>query len=372
MPLSTPLNFPNGPTNFRGAQVVQILPNVKALLERQLGDPGNTDLTVRNIDIFKQGSGLMARDFATPYSIHVSAGVQCELATRLVATADFVYRRSVRRNMGDVDLNRWLAAQGPVIPACRGPELLDPTARCSSGPITVQMSGGLATYKGLLVKLERRWAGRSQMLGSYALSSNRGFNGVINNDDWFASYGPRDMDRRHVFTFSGIADLPWGLRVSGVSKVLSGPPFRAQLFGLDLNGDGTINDLLPGTGWNELNRGVDAAGLREIVERFNSSVAGGLTPAGQPIPPVTLPPSFRFGDSVFSQDLRVAKIFRFSDRYELNVFGEVFNLLNVANLDGYGINMLEPSTFGQPNRRVTQVFGSGGPRAVQLGARVSF
>jgi hypothetical protein len=42
------------------------------------------------------------------------------------------------------------------------------------------------------------------------------------------------MDRRHVFTFSGIADLPWGLRVSVVSKVLSGPPFRAQLFGLDL------------------------------------------------------------------------------------------------------------------------------------------
>jgi hypothetical protein len=45
------------------------------------------------------------------------------------------------------------------------------------------MSGGLASYKGLLVKLERRWAGRHQMLGSYALSSNRGFNGVIDNDD---------------------------------------------------------------------------------------------------------------------------------------------------------------------------------------------
>jgi len=345
---------------------------VKALLERQLGDPGNTDLSVRNIDVFKQGSGLIAPDFATPYSVDVNAGVQRELATRLVATADFVYRRSVRQNMGDVDLNRWLAAQGPVIPACRGPELLDPAAQCSSGPITVQMSGGLATYKGLLVKLERRWAGRYQMLGSYALSSNRGFNGVINNDNWFASYGPRDMDRRHVFTFSGIADLPWGFRVSAVPKVLSGPPFRAQLFGLDLNGDGTINDLLPGTGWNELGRGVDAAGLRETVERFNPTVAGGLTPAGRPIPRVALPSSFRFGDSVFSQDLRVAKIFRFSDRYELNVFGEVFNLFNVANLDGYGVNLLEASTFGRPNRRATQVFGAGGPRAFQVGGRITF
>ena len=90
VPRSTLLNFPNGPTNFRGAHVVQILPNVKALLERQLGDPGNTDLSVRNIDVFKHGVGLMAPDFATPYSIHVNAGVQRELATRLVATADFV------------------------------------------------------------------------------------------------------------------------------------------------------------------------------------------------------------------------------------------------------------------------------------------
>jgi hypothetical protein len=105
------------------------------------------------------------------------------LATRLVGSADFVCRRSVRENMGDVDLNRWSAAQGPVIRACQGPELLDPTGQCPSGPITVQMSGGLASYKGLLVKLERRWAGRHQMLGSYALSSNRGFNGVIDNDD---------------------------------------------------------------------------------------------------------------------------------------------------------------------------------------------
>src|SRR5690606_9622911 len=124
--------------------------------------------------------------------------------------------------------------------------------------------------------------------------------------------------------------------------------------------------------WNELDRGVGAEGLREVVEPFNSGVAGELTPAGRPIPRVTLPSSFRFGDSVFSQDLRVAKILTFSERYELNVFGEVFNLFNVANLDGYGVNVLEPATFGQPNRRATQVFGSGGPRAFQIGTRLSF
>ena len=372
VPLFTPLNFPNGPTNFRGSHVLQILPNVKSSLESQLGDPSNTDFGVRNIEVFKQGTGLIARDFATPYSVHVNAGVQRELATHVVVTADFVYRRSVRQNMGDIDLNRWDSMEGPVIRSCQGLEIFDERAQCSTGPITTQVSGGLTTYQGLLVKLEKRWSGRYQFRGSYALSSNRGFNGIIDNNDWFASHGPRDADRRHVFTFSGIADLPWGLRLSGVSKLLSGPPFRAQLFGVDLDGDGTLNDLLPGTGWNELNRGLDGEALRAKVGEFNSSFAGGRTPAGQPIPMLALPPEFTFGDSIFSQDLRLAKVFKFSDRYDLNVFAEVFNLFNVANLNGYGVNVTQPSSFGQPNRRATQVFGSGGPRAFQVGARISF
>ena len=54
------------------------------------------------------------------------------------------------------------------------------------------------------------------------------------------------------------------------------------------------------------------------------------------------------------------------------MFGEVFNLLNTANLVGYGRNLINPAEFGQLGARFTQVFGSGGPRAVQLGARIRF
>ena len=49
---------------------------------------------------------------------------------------------------------------------------------------------------------------------------------------------------------------------------------------------------------------------------------------------------------------------------------EVFNLFNTANLVQYGSNLANPTTFGQPGSRVSQVFGSGGPRALQLGARL--
>jgi hypothetical protein len=55
----------------------------------------------------------------------------------------------------------------------------------------------------------------------------------------------------------------------------------------------------------------------------------------------------------------------------MTLIGEVFNLFNIANLSGHSGDLLGAG-FGQPTSRVTQVFGSGGPRAFQIAARVSF
>jgi len=56
----------------------------------------------------------------------------------------------------------------------------------------------------------------------------------------------------------------------------------------------------------------------------------------------------------------------------LFVWVSVFNLFNTANLIQYSGNIANTAAFGQPGARFSQVFGSGGPRAFQLGARVSF
>jgi hypothetical protein len=86
-----------------------------------------------------------------------------------------------------------------------------------------------------------------------------------------------------------------------------------------------------------------------------------------------LPANYSFNDSFFSQDLRVSRSFSLrSERVRLVVLAEVFNLLNAANLVQYSGNIADTAGFGQPGGRFSQVFGSGGPRAFQLGARVSF
>jgi hypothetical protein len=229
---------------------------------------------------------------------------------------------------------------------------------------------GRSHYKGLLVKLNKRFAQRTQFMVAYALQSNVGLNEFVNNNNWFEGWGPRSP--RHVLNVSGIVDLPWKFQASFISQVTSKTPFTARISNLDLNGDGTSFDLLPGSTYGEFNTSGGKGNLIRLVDQFNQTYAGQTTPLNQPIPAIVLPSNFSFGNNFYSQDMRLSKIFRYRERYKLTVFGEVFNLFNIANLSGYSGNLRETALFGQPTERVDQVFGSGGPRAFQLGARFEF
>lgn len=84
-----------------------------------------------------------------------------------------------------------------------------------------------------------------------------------------------------------------------------------------------------------------------------------------------MPPKFEFDDSFLTEDLRLSRELLFRERWRMTQIGEVFNLFNTANLSGRSGDLLGAG-FGQATSRVTQVFGSGGPRAFQLAVRVSF
>ncbi|HYP53744.1 MAG TPA: carboxypeptidase-like regulatory domain-containing protein [Pyrinomonadaceae bacterium] len=100
----------------------------------------------------------------------------------------------------------------------------------------------------------------------------------------------------------------------------------------------------------------------------------------------------RFNDSFNSFDLRVARPVRLGERVTVEPLVEVFNLFNVTNVlgvsnvnysgfsnvlvrdsqDASSPGFLRSSSFGRPVTTAGGVFGSGGPRAFQFAARVTF
>jgi hypothetical protein len=135
---------------------------------------------------------------------------------------------------------------------------------------------------------------------------------------------------------------------------------------------------VPGLPINCLNRGCGRAELERAVGDWNKNYAGTKDALGKTIPSVVLPQNYSLGDNFISQDVRLTKTFTYRERWKLALFGEVFNVLNIANLGGYSSNLdqVTPTnqnfSFGQPTSRAGQVFGSGGPRAFQIGARIQF
>jgi hypothetical protein len=376
-----PLDFPLRPTTFTGSDLLALLAEIRAGLARQI-NTNNRDFNFRNLDLDKMGANLSDPDFETPYALHLNVGVQRELTRNLVLSADFAWRRFLHTYLEGIDYNRFNrrigVVQMPAIPRCAPAQRTNITAVCSNGAITFDNTTGIAQYKGLLVRAEKRFSNRTQFLISYGLGSFEGSNGPgvgtgFNNDDWFENYGPLPTDIRHIFNFSGFVDLPWQFQISFNLSAHTPPPFSAFLSGIDFNGDGTRDDLLPGTRVNQFNRGLGKEDLVRLVENYNQEFAGKQTLGGQIAPRITLPAEYSFNDGLFTQDVRLSRTFKLrQERARLVLFGEVFNLFNISNLIGYSGNIANAAEFAQPDARFSQVFGSGGPRAIQLGARVSF
>ena len=373
VPAGTLMDF-NFPTMFTGATAMQILPAVRSQLAQARGNPENRDFSVTNIEADKQGS-VDASDFPSPSAVHVNLGVQREIVRDLVISADFVVRqfRNIGTPPGLIDANRFSSVHQRVLPICSPDQQIDPKALCSLGPISLTSGIGSATYQGLLVRVDKRFSHGFQFLASYAYSSNVGdnFDPGFNNDNPLNNRGPRDRDVRHILSLSGVAELPKRFRVGFFVSYIAKPPFSTYLGDLDLNGDGTTGDLLPGTRVNQFNRGFGKNDLRRLVNEFNTTYAGGKDAGGNDIPSINLPSTFEFGDSFLTHDLRLSRDFSWHERWRMTLIGEVFNLFNIGNLSGRSGDLLNPG-FGQATSRVTQVFGSGGPRSFQLAARLSF
>jgi len=242
-------------------------------------------------------------------------------------------------------------------------------------------------YDGLLLSVEKRFARHYQFRASYTLAKAFNYanddqipfsNGPVDNSNLHREYGPTPNDQRHRFTFSGVWDLPYGIHLAPIFTLASAVPIDFLL----PDGSSRICELTRNAGARTIHTGAE---LNAVISQIN---AAGGSQCPNPVPGtgfkarVLLPKvrdDLRFGDNFSSLDLRVSKIFKVGERVRIEPIAEVFNLFNITNVlgfsksgySGFG-NVLGSSSFGQPVTTAGGVFGSGGPRAFQFAARLTF
>lgn len=372
--------LPGDLTNMTLAQYLQIQNQQVGPITAALAPKNLNDLSVRNIDISKAGAQLYPKDFPVQRGLHFSLGVQRQLRQDMVLSVDFVRRVYLNFSLGEIDLNRYNrfinGVRSPVIPACTGTQASIVGFECSTGSITFWEPAGRSVYNAMLVRFDKRFSRRYQFTVSYALQDQHGYNTIYNLDNWSQAYGPQNT--HNILNASAIVDLPWGFQLGIISATATPGPQNAAVSGVDLNGTGNGNSLLPGLGQNSLNAGSGKSDLAKAVANWNQNIAGTKDARGKVVPQLLLPSNYSLGRTFNSQDVRLTKTFTIRERYKFSILAEGFNIFNIANLSGYSFNVdqLQSSNqtfaFGQPTSRASQVFGSGGPRAFQLGGRFQF
>lgn len=244
-------------------------------------------------------------------------------------------------------------------------------------------------YDGLLLSVEKRWSHHYQFRASYTLSKMFNYanddqipfaNGPIDPNNLQLEYGPAPNDQRHRFVFSGNVNMPRGFQLSSILTLASGVPMDILL----PDGSSRIPQLQRNAGGRLFH---NVGELNNFIQKVNASGGAG----GQPLPLVTTADA-RFNDNFSSLDLRLSKTFAIGERVKIEPLAEVFNLFNITNVlgvsnvnysgfanvlvrdsnDAANPGFLRSSSFGTPVTTAGGVFGSGGPRAFQFAARVTF
>ena len=241
-------------------------------------------------------------------------------------------------------------------------------------------------YDALLVSAERRGA-RLGFRTAYTLA--KAFNYANDDQIPFASgpidptnlrleYGPTPNDQRHRFTLAAWMEGPAGVRVAPMLTLASGVPMDILM----PDGQSRVPAFQRNAGGRQFTTGGD---LNRAISDLNA--AGGV--AGQMLPLVR--DDVRFGDGFSSLDVRVSRPFMWG-RLRVEPIVELFNVFNVTNVLGTSVQnysgyanvlvrdssdptdpgYLRSSRFGQPVSTAGGVFGSGGPRALQLAVRAAF
>jgi hypothetical protein len=315
------------------------------------------------------GINIIDSHLQNPMVQQAAVGIERQLGARQVVRVDVVHDHGtdflIGRTVGTVN--------NPVV---GGPDRV----------VSLE-SSAKPNYDALLVETERRFAGRIALRGSYTLSKAMNYanddqipfgNGPLDPGNVAREYGPAPNDQRHRVVVSGQFSVGAGFQLAGLWTAASGVPMDILM--------PDAQSRIPLLGRNAGGRQFKtAAQLNDFIRGVNAS--GGVN--GEPLPLVS--DNARFNDCFNALDVRLSRSFK-TGRATIDAMAEVFNLFNTTNILGTSTvnysgfanvlvrdsndptspGYLRSSRFGTPVTTAGGVFGSGGPRALQLAARVSF
>ncbi len=292
------------------------------------GGPGSYALT--GAGCLEGGAGtsgnLIGSDYKTPYTIHITGGMQHAFGRQWLVGADYVHEQGnhgYRAFPYTSDANLFTPSISAADPDYDADQM-------SVVPnVNVFQSDNRSSYNALMTHLQGNGR-RYSLTANYTLSKAQTWGCVLGELfdyvdgvciaqsgrstgqlDAFGpgDYGPSGEDVRHRFVLAGTVHVPGGIELSGLSQLESARPFTITT----ADNSGRI--------W------VD--GTYTSLDEFR-------------------------GSPYLQTDLRVARPFTLHERVQVNPFIEFFNLFNRNNPGAnYAVNVAQlpvPASEAQPNQ----------------------
>jgi hypothetical protein len=288
-----------------------------------------------------------ANNVTNPKSYSTSLGVTQQLANDLTLSVEANYT-----HMKSLDVTENVNTPSPTTGLRPYPLF---------GQINESAPVGIYNYKGLYVRLEKRYLKRFQYLVSYTLAyqwDNYNSGTAITNyynpseDD-----GPAATDRRHNLVVSSSGDVWHGITLGAIWTVRSALPFSA-LAGADLDNDGALTDYVPGT--TKTFNGIDDL---NIINTWRATKGLASIPLSQ------------IQSNKYNQiDMRISKDIRLGERFKVQLIGQLFNVFGWNNLGGIGTSQVTNASTGSATSSGTfGTFSAALPRQQgELAVRVIF
>lgn len=237
---------------------------------------------------------------------------------------------------------------------------------------------------------------------------------ALDNHNVNRYFGPSTLDRTHQVSFGGYVSMRGGFQLgimshfySPLSTTLTVPDTTqaGEIFRTDFTGDGTTQDVLPGTHVGNFMRGINASNINTVISKYNANFAGQATPAGNVLvqnnlmtpdqlvalgavaPTVPAAPANQVNMGwLHAFDATLSYSHTIKERFTIQPSIAFFNLFNFSNFDlptsmmsgllaGSAGTINGTGPLDHETNRVgvgTGVFTLGSPRELEFGLKLTF